>query len=69
MIDRPPMRWVRTTRVRDRTAACNFALLRKIALNLVARDRSTQTSLSGRRKKAAWDNGYMLQIIAPQTHA
>src|SRR4051812_17666242 len=30
------------SRVRDRTAARNFALLRKIALNLVARDRSTQ---------------------------
>jgi hypothetical protein len=51
------------------TAARNFALLRKVALNLAARDRSTQTSLRGRRKKAAWDDGYMLQIIAPQTHA
>ena len=39
------------SRVRDRTAARNLALLRKIALNLVARDRSTQTSLRGRRKK------------------
>jgi predicted transposase YbfD/YdcC len=57
------------SRVRDRTAARNFALLRKIALNLVARDRSTQTSLRGRRKKAAWHDGYMLQIIAPQAHA
>src|SRR5918998_2195164 len=52
------------SRVRDRTAARNLALLRKIALNLVARDRSSQTSLRGRRKKAAWDDGYMLQIIA-----
>ena len=57
------------SRVRDRTAARNFALLRKIALNLVARDRSTQTSLRGRRKKAAWNDGYMFQIIAPQAHA
>src|ERR687889_182503 len=57
------------SRVRDRTAARNFALLRKIALNLVARDRSTQTSLRGRRKKAAWDNSYMFQIIAHQAHA
>src|SRR4051794_29531396 len=57
------------------TAGCatqgsrNFTLLRKIALNLVARDRSTQTSLRGRRKKAARDDGYMLQIIARQAHA
>src|SRR4051812_16149303 len=57
------------SRVRDRTAARNFALLRKIALNLVARDRSTQTSLRGRCKKAAWNDAYMLQIIARQTHA
>src|SRR5215213_5030137 len=57
------------SRVRDRTAARNFALLRKIALNLVARDRSTQTSLRGRRKKAAWDDSSMLQVITPQAHA
>ena len=56
-------------RVRDRTAARNLALLRKIALNLVARDRSGRTSLRGRRKKAAWNDAYMLQIIANQAHA
>jgi predicted transposase YbfD/YdcC len=57
------------SRVRDRTAARNLALLRKIALNLVAGDRSSQTSLRGRRKKAAWNDDYMLQIIANQAHA
>src|SRR3954468_15784580 len=39
------------SRVRDQTATRNFALVRKIALNLIARDRSTQESLRGRRKK------------------
>jgi predicted transposase YbfD/YdcC len=57
------------SRVRDRTAVRNFALIRKIALNLVAQDRGTQTSLRGRRKKAAWDDSYRLQIIAHQDHA
>ena len=57
------------SRVRDRTAARNFALLPKIALNLVARDRSGRSSLSGRRKRAAWNDDYMLQIIANQAHA
>src|SRR3954469_9109897 len=73
---RPSLHWVLDvtfreddSRVRDRTAARNLALLRKIALNLVAQDRSPQTSLRGRRKKAAWDDGYMLQIIAHQAHA
>jgi predicted transposase YbfD/YdcC len=57
------------SRVRERTAARNFALIRKIALNLIAKDHSTRASLRGRRKKAAWDDNYMLRIIACQAHA
>src|ERR687894_891906 len=57
------------SRVRDRTAVRNFALIRKIALNLVAQDRGTQTSLRGRRNKAAWNDDYMLRIITRQVHA
>ena len=57
------------SRVRDRTAARNLALLRKIALNLVAGDHSSQTSLRGRRKKAAWNDDYMLRIITRQFDA
>ena len=55
--------------MRHRTAARNLALLRKIALNLVAADRSRQTSLRGRRKKAAWNDEYMLRIITRQVDA
>ena len=40
------------SRARDPTAARNFALIRKIALNLVAQDQGTQTSLRGRPKKS-----------------
>ena len=57
------------SRVRHRTAARNLALLRKIALNLVAADRSSQTSVRGRRKKAAWNDEYMLRIITRQVDA
>ena len=57
------------SRVRDHTAALNLALLRRIALNLVARDRGSRTSRRGRRKKAAWNDNYMLQIITNQAHA
>ena len=57
------------SRVRDRTAARNLALLRKIALNLVTRDRHSQASRRGRRKMAAWNDDYMLQIITGQGHA
>lgn len=51
------------SRVRERTAARNLALLRKIALNLVGRDRSTSSSTRARRKQAAWNDNYMLQLL------
>ncbi len=52
------------SRVRDRTAARNLALLRKIALNIVSRDKTTKASVRARRKKAAWNDAYMLKLLA-----
>jgi predicted transposase YbfD/YdcC len=52
------------SRLRDPTAVRNLALLRKIALNLVGRDRSSKASLRAKRKRAAWDDDYMGQILA-----
>jgi hypothetical protein len=49
--------------VRDPHAARNFAALRKIALNLVSRDRSAKVSVRAKRKKAAWNDRYMLQLL------
>ena len=51
-------------RVRDRTAARNLALLRKIALNLVRGDGSLKASLKGKRKSAAWDDHFMATLMA-----
>lgn len=51
------------SRVRDSTAARNLALLRKMALNLVSQERSTKASLRAKRKKAAWDDCYMQQLL------
>jgi hypothetical protein len=51
------------SRVRDRTAARNLALLRKIALNLLGRDRSGTASMDARRKSAAWNDEYMFQLL------
>jgi predicted transposase YbfD/YdcC len=51
------------SRVRERTAARNLAVLRKIALNLLAADRATRTSVRGQRKKAAWNDAYMHRLI------
>ena len=53
------------SRVRDRNAAANLAVLRRIALNLVRADRSRPGSLKGKRKMAGWDNAFMHRLIAP----
>ena len=52
------------SRVRDRTAARNLAILRKIAINLMGRDRTPRISMRARRKKAAWNDEYMLSLLA-----
>ena len=51
------------SRIRDRNACENLALLRKIAINLIQKSQ-TQGSVRGRRKKAAWDNDYMAKLLA-----
>ncbi|MGZ8246226.1 ISAs1 family transposase [Methylomagnum sp.] len=51
------------SRLRDPTAVRNMALLRKMALNLIGRARLTKASLRAKRKRAAWDNDYMGQIL------
>ena len=52
------------SRVRERNAARNLALLRKVALNLVRADSSLKASLRGKRKYAGWDDTFMATLIA-----
>jgi predicted transposase YbfD/YdcC len=52
------------SRVRERNAARNLALLRRIALNLARADTSLKASLKGKRKYPAWDNDFMATLIA-----
>ena len=52
------------SRVRDRNAARNLGLLRRIALNLARADATLKASLKGKRKYAAWDNDFMATLIA-----
>ena len=49
--------------VRDETAASNWAVLRKMALNLLKSDSEADTSIKGRRKQAGWDNDYMRRLL------
>src|SRR3954463_3618949 len=52
------------SRVRERNAARNLALLRKIALNLARADSTLKASLKGKRKYAGWDDASMATLIA-----
>src|SRR3954462_695244 len=52
------------SRVRERNAARNLALLRKVALNLARADGSLKASLRGKRKYAGWDDTFMATLIA-----
>jgi predicted transposase YbfD/YdcC len=51
------------SRVRDRIAARNLAILRKIAINLISCNRTTRISIRARRKQAAWNDEYMLSLL------
>jgi hypothetical protein len=48
---------------RDKRAAENFALIRKIALNLLKKDSSTKASLVSKRLMAAWNKDYLLRLL------
>jgi predicted transposase YbfD/YdcC len=50
-------------RIRKGNGAENSAVLRHIALNLLRRETTSKGSLKGRRKKAGWDNDYLLKVL------
>ena len=49
--------------VRKRTAARNFAVLRRIALDLLRADVFLKASLKGKRKVAAWNDAFMAKLL------
>src|SRR5437763_1164689 len=52
------------SRVRERNAARNLALLRKVALNFARADTTLKASLKGKRKYVGWDDAFMAALIA-----
>ena len=50
-------------RKRNKYAAQNFAVIRKIALNLLKKEGSKKLSLRTKRLKAAWDSEFLLKIL------
>jgi predicted transposase YbfD/YdcC len=51
------------SRVRTGNAAANLAIVKHIAYNLIRRGKG-QHSLRSKRKLAAWDDNYLVSLIA-----
>lgn len=51
------------SRIRSGNAAENFAVLRHIALNLLKRETTAKCGIKARRKKAGWDEKYLLKVL------
>lgn len=52
------------SRVRIGYAAENFSRLRRMALNLLKRDKATKLGIKGKRLRAGWDENYLLKVIS-----
>jgi len=52
------------SRVRTGYAAQNLAVLRRLALNLLRRERTAAVGIKAKRLKAGWDARYLLQILS-----
>ena len=52
------------SRVRIGNAAENLAIVRRIALNLLKQEKTNKRGISCRRKKAGWDNQYLMKVLS-----
>ncbi|HWE38561.1 MAG TPA: ISAs1 family transposase, partial [Isosphaeraceae bacterium] len=41
----------------------DFGLLRRLALCLLKKERSTKRSIKGKRLRASWDEGYLQRVL------
>jgi predicted transposase YbfD/YdcC len=52
-----------TNRTRTGHSAENLSILKRIALNMLKQDSTTKTGITAKRKKAGWDNGFLLNVL------
>ena len=53
------------SRVRKGSAAENLATLRRMALNLIKHETTSKGGVAARRKRAGWDEDYLLKVLSP----
>jgi predicted transposase YbfD/YdcC len=51
------------SRIRAGNAAENFVILRHLALNLLQQHPTKRPSIKGKRLRAGWDNGFLLDVL------
>ena len=51
------------SRVRTGHAAENFSVLRRMALNMLKSETTSQGGVAARRKRAGWDEDYLLKVL------
>jgi predicted transposase YbfD/YdcC len=52
------------SRIRKDNGPHNFATLRRISLNLPKQEKIAKCGVKAKRLKAAWDEGYLLIVLA-----
>lgn len=52
------------SRVRLGNSAENLSILRRMAMNLMRQDKSVKVGIEAKRKRAGWDENYLLNILA-----
>ena len=50
-------------RVRKGNGAQNFAILRRIALNLLKQEKTAKCGVKAKRLKAGWNEAYLLKVL------
>ena len=54
------------SRIRKGNGAENFAILRRIALNLLRQENTSKIGIKAKRLKAGWDEDYRLKVLLGQ---